>query len=66
MERDLLQVSDAISKNPGDSEHLVERRTKLDAQLADYNSDKHEFSMLRAGTKHHVDGESLQHTSLPC
>jgi hypothetical protein len=57
MERDLLEVSDAISKNPDNSEHLIQRRSKLDAQLADYNSDKHEFAMLRAGTKHHVDGE---------
>lgn len=57
MEKELLAVSDAISLNPANSAVLLERRTKLDSMLADYNQDLHAFAMLRAGSKHHVESQ---------
>lgn len=56
LEKQLLDVNEALCSSPGDPELPVKKR-KLSLLLADYYQDVHDAARLRAGAKHSVDGE---------
>lgn len=56
MESQLLQVNQQLSRAPDDCS-LLSRKVRLDMLLADYYDDICEAARVKAGLKHHVDGE---------
>jgi hypothetical protein len=55
-ESQILQENEQLSRAPDDTS-LMNRKVRLDLLLADYYDDICEAARVKAGLKHHVDGE---------